>query len=302
MAQNYLLNELVAQGLVQENVSGQRSKIIEIEVPRGKLLWWLTKKPLIFLPRVVEVQTHTLTSGEISAGEFDIDALTDTPCKPPSKFIPTWPDKDGYTFKVFIAHYDDTYGRGAWTRATINAVDWASKVLTIALPSSLPDYAGNSHNLVAADKIKVRISYAPSNASFEFARETPDNAVQTLAREFLNVGAVELQKRDPYGDSRLQLGTTPWAVEFCLFRIYMTCDLAFDFGQIEGPGDTDTDLSLTATQVIIPYSWMDLAEATARWMEYARSAGRRLEYSSLYSLFVAQLAGQVDEVPPLPME
>lgn len=302
MAERYTLSNLVAQGLVQENVSGQRSKIAEIEVPRGKLLWWLTNKPLIFLPRVVEVQDHTVTAGEISAGEFDTAALTDTPCQPPAKFVPTWPDIDGYTFKVFIRLHDATYGNGPWTRATINAVNWSTKVLTIALPATVKDYAGADHTIEANDVLNVRISYAPSNASFEFTRETPDNAVQTLSRAFLTTGAVELQKRDPYGDSRLQLGTTPWAVEFCLFRVYMDCALAFDFGQVDGPGDTDTDLDLTATQLIIPYSWMDLAQATAQWLSMAQVPGKQLKYSSLYSLFVAQLAGQEEEVPPLGME
>ena len=281
------LVDLVANSEIQANVAGSLSKLVEITVPRGKFIYF-SDRPQVLRLNGYEVQRHTLTSGEISDGEFDTAALTDQPCKPPADLLPTYPTKDGQIFKVYLRHYDRTYGGGAWTQATINAVDWNNKQLTIALPDTLPDYAGNDHTLVANDLIDVRISYPLSSGKILLYREAPLSERLEARKVAWQSSPYALNVKDQYDVAgRWSFPALVWAPEKCRITIW-----------VDVPVAVDIDPDYGATTINLEYVLDDLARAEARYLEFHALTGRPLKYRTLYQAFLAQLSGIEPEALP----
>ncbi len=282
------LNE---DGAVSANVVSQLSKIVDFHVPQGQFFALDTKRPQIVRLAAYETTTnHEITVGERSANAVVCAALTDQPVKPLDAYIPTWPDEDGYTFKVFIRHKDATYGAGPWTRATINAVDWTTKVLTIAIPATLVDYAGATHSLIATDKIDIRISYINTSGQLIWRRETPDNAATLAARTSWDVSTYILGVRDQLSEQgRLQFNTVAiWVPQQCHWRWYLNSPVAWDY-----------DPSYSATQIEINATMIDMTKATSDWTAAMQANKLTPRYRTLYSLYLAQLAGIEQEAYPV---
>ncbi len=287
MASSYNLLSLSSKSAFTINTPNTRSKIIDIEVPQQKFLWLFPGKPIIFRPGAVEFQTYTVPATVPT--EFDLTALTDAPAKPPDDFIPTWPSTDGYTFKVFI-NLNGTPS-GPWTRATINAVNWSTKVLTIALPATLVDGSGATHTIASGDVINVRVSYAFTSGNLQFTRELPDNAMQTLQQVFYTANPGGLNQIDQYGYSKIVLPTTVWLTDFCHLRVYLNAPVYFDIGQKDSTTDTTYDLSMVTTKIELPVELRPLGEAQAEYAARWRAPGATVKYPTLYSRLVAELAG-----------
>ncbi|MEM1684317.1 MAG: hypothetical protein QXD60_00990 [Nanopusillaceae archaeon] len=298
MAAKFTLVTLIEQGWVAENTPGQRSRVLEIEVPQNRLYWIRTDQKIIFRPAFVYVGSVTLQSSHFDAGTgniLPIPFVVDQPiCPPPARWQRTWPHEDGFTVKAFVRLGGAT--PGPWVRVNITNLDYATHTVTVQPPNEVPQADGTPHTFEPGDVLQARISYAAATGSWEFTRETPDNAVQRLSKAWFHASCAELNRRDQYGASRLVVSIVPWAPEYCLFRFYLTAQGTIDLGQVDGPGDTEYDPLLTATQVIIPYDEMDMSEAQAKVLAMAQGPGRVLRHRSLYSLFVAQLASQEPEI------
>jgi len=277
------LDELVANSEIQANVPGSLSKLVEITVPRGKFLYFMGNRPQILRLNGFEVQEHTLTSDEISAGEFTTDPLTDQPCKPPASLLPTYPNVDGQIFKVFLR-----YSGGAWTQATINSVDWNNKQLTIALPETLPDADGNDHTLAADDVIEVRVSYPLSSGKILLYREAPLSERLEARKVAWQSSPYALNVRDQYDASgRWSFPALVWAPEKCRITIW-----------VQTPVAVDIDPGLGATTISLEYVLDELARAEARYLEYYALTNRPVKYRTLYQAFLAQISGIEPESMP----
>jgi|Deesub1362A_J573_1020465.scaffolds.fasta_scaffold00385_26 hypothetical protein len=280
------LESLVAENKIQENTANVRSLIAEMEVPQGQFIWLSLQRPHRLRLAAYEIQSHSLTADDINNGYITSDALSDQPAKPPSRYIPEWPDYDGYTFKVFLRYVDAGGNAGAWVQAQIQAVDWDNRTLQIALPTTLPDANGADHTLAEGDTVDVRISYAMSSGILQLVRETPDNARQKAAKEAWITRAHILNVRDQLHTSgRIRFDKKIWAPQHCLIRFYLTAPVTLDI---------DPEKSVTLFEIF--YNIMDMAAAEA---EYQRARIYRPELpTNLYALYVAQLVGVAKEEPP----
>ena len=287
MASSYNLLSLSSKSALSINTTNTRSKIIDIEVPQQKFFVLIPGKPIIFRPGAVEFQTYTVPATVPT--EFDLTALADAPAKPPDNFIPTWPSIDGYTFKVYI-NLNGTPS-GPWTRATINAVNWSTKVLTIALPSTLVDGTGATHTIASGDVINIRVSYAFTSGNLEFTRELPDNAVQRLARTFYTANPGGLNQVDQYGYAKITLPTTVWLTDFCHLRAYLNAPVYFDIGQKDSVTDTTYDLSMVTTKIELPVRLETMEAVQAAYSSRQQIPGVPVKYPTLYGRLVAELAG-----------
>ncbi len=273
------LEQLVAENKIQANTAGVRSRIIEIEVPQGQFFMFDPTRAHRLRLAAYEVQQKTLTADDISNGYVTTDPLSDQPAKPPSRYIPSYPDYDGYNFKVFIRLVDSTYGNGAWTQAQINNVDWENKTIDVKLPETLPDYAGNDHTLAENDTIDIRISYAFVSGKIQIVRETPENAKRWAAAQAWMSSPYVLNVRDQlHSSGRLILGRHIWAPQYCRICAYLTAPVVLD---------TDPDKSVTLIELF--YTIRDMEEAEARFQELRRRLD--LPYTNIYAFYVAQLNG-----------
>jgi len=277
------LAQLYNENKIFANTANVRSRIFEVEVPQGQFVMFDPVRAHRLRLAAYEVQQTTLTSGDLTNGYVTTNALTDQPAKPPDRYIPTWPDYDGYTFKVYLRLVDATYGNGAWTQAQINAVDWSNRTLQVVLPTTLPDYSGADHTLAAGDTIDIRISYAFTSGQLQLVRETPENARRWAAAEAWATSPHYLNVIDQLHESgRLRLGKHIWAPQYCLIRAYLTAPVVLD-----------TDPTMSVTLIELFYIIKDMDEAEARFQELRRRLA--LPYTNLYAFYVAQLNGIAPE-------
>jgi len=277
------LASLGADGLLSANIAGQLTRIMSMEIPQGQFFALDHTRPqIVRLAAFEETTGRAITAAERTANAFDAAALRDQPVQPKAGYIPSWPSEDGYTFKVFIRLRDATLGPGPWTRARINAVAWATRVLTIALPATLVNHAGATHSVVAGNLLDVRISYINSSGHLIWRRETPENATTSAARTVWDVSTYILGVRDQFHAAGQLLfdRVVIWVPQQCLWRWYLNAPVGWD-----------RDPVLGATQIEINANMIDMTRAQAAWMSAMAARGLIPRYQSLYALFLAQLAG-----------
>jgi len=285
------LASLDTDGQLSVNVVGQLTRIMSMEIPQGQFFALDHKRPQIVRMAAFEEATgRTISIAERTANAFDAAALRDQPVQPKAEYIPSWPSQDGYTFKVFIRLRHATLGPGPWTRATINGVNWTTRVLTIALPATLVNHAGATHSVVANDLIDTRVSYINSSGHLIWRRETPENAATSAARTSWDVSTYILGIRDQFHEAGRLLfdRVVIWIPQQCLWRWYLNSPVAWD-----------TDPALGVGQIEINATMMDMTRAHAAWMGMVQAQGRIPEYRNLYSLYLAQLAGIKSDAYPV---
>ena len=284
------LASLNANGQAFANVAGQLTRVVDFQVPQGQFFALDTKRPqVVRLAAREETTGRAISTAERTNNALDAAALADTPVQPPSRYIPTWPNVDGYTFKVFIRHRHATLGPGPWTRATINAVNWGTRVLTLALPTTLVNHAGSAHTVVAGDLIDIRISYIFAGGQLIWRRETPDNAATVTARTAWDSDTYMLGVRDQYseGGKLITNAIAIWVPQQCHWRWYINAPVPWDF-----------DPTLSATTIELNGAMEDMARAHAAWHSMMQAMGLATTYRTLYGLYVAQLAGIEPEAYP----